>query len=140
MPTNQNSKKQTIDKEASTSPQKVQDEGTPSDSQSREKGSSPKANRPKNSRKSKPFEKNRPKHSPNEHEPRTRTTLELLKLKGKRSIVGLTAYDALLGRLVSDAGVDFILVGDSVGTTLLGHPTTILVTIQDMIHLSLIHI
>jgi 3-methyl-2-oxobutanoate hydroxymethyltransferase len=134
MPTNQNSKKQTVDKEVSTSPQKVQDDGTPSSSQSREKGSSPKANRPKNPRKSKPFEESRPKHSPQKHEPRTRTTLELLKLKGKRTIVGLTAYDALLGRLVSDAGVDFILVGDSVGTTLLGHPTTIPVTIQDMIH------
>ena len=134
MPRNQNSKKQMVDKEVSTSPQKVQDEGTPSGNKSRDKASSPKANRPKNPRKSKPFEKSRPKHSPQEHEPRTRTTLELLKLKGKRTIVGLTAYDALLGRLVSDAGVDFILVGDSVGTTLLGHPTTIPVTIQDMIH------
>ncbi len=118
----------------SSSPQKVQFEGTPSSSQSREKGSSPKSNRSKNPRKNKPFEKSRPKHSPQEHEPRTRTTLELLKLKGKRTIVGLTAYDALLGRLVSDAGVDFILVGDSVGTTMLGHSTTIPVTIQDMIH------
>lgn len=134
MPINQNSKKQTVDKEVSSSPQKVQVEGTPSSSQSREKGSSPKANRSKNPRKSKPFEKSRPKHSPQEHEPRTRTTLELLKLKGKRTIVGLTAYDALLGRLVSDAGVDFILVGDSVGTTMLGYSTTIPVTIQDMIH------
>ncbi|MEC8355472.1 MAG: 3-methyl-2-oxobutanoate hydroxymethyltransferase [Verrucomicrobiota bacterium] len=131
---NQNSKKQTVAKEVSSSPQKVQFEGTPSSSQSREKGSSPKSNRSKNPRKNKPFEKSRPKHSPQEHEPRTRTTLELLKLKGKRTIVGLTAYDALLGRLVSDAGVDFILVGDSVGTTMLGHSTTIPVTIQDMIH------
>ena len=118
----------------SSSPQKVQFEGTPSSSQSREKGSSPNSNRSKNPRKNKPFEKSRPKHSPQEHEPRTRTTLEFLKLKGKRTIVGLTAYDALLGRLVSDAGVDFILVGDSVGTTMLGHSTTIPVTIQDMIH------
>ena len=64
---------------------------------------------------------------------RTRTVLDLMQLKGKQSIVGLTAYDALLGRLVSDAGVDFILVGDSVGTTSLGFPTTIPVTIKDMI-------
>jgi 3-methyl-2-oxobutanoate hydroxymethyltransferase len=55
-------------------------------------------------------------------------------LKGKRSIVGLTAYDAIMSKLVSKAGVDFILVGDSVGTTLLGYETTIPVTIDDMVH------
>lgn len=55
-------------------------------------------------------------------------------LKGKRSIVGLTAYDAIMSKLVSKAGVDFILVGDSVGTTLLGYDTTIPVTIDDMVH------
>ncbi len=55
-------------------------------------------------------------------------------LKGKRSIVGLTAYDAIMSKLVSKAGVDFILVGDSVGTTLLGYDTTIPVTIEDMVH------
>ena len=38
-----------------------------------------------------------------------------------------------MGKLISDAGVDFILVGDSVGTTLLGHETTIPVTIEDMV-------
>ena len=65
---------------------------------------------------------------------RTKTVLDLMKLKGSQNIVGLTAYDALLGRAVSDSGVDFILVGDSVGTTLLGHKTTIPVTIGDMIH------
>jgi 3-methyl-2-oxobutanoate hydroxymethyltransferase len=54
-------------------------------------------------------------------------------LKGKRPIVGLTAYDAIMGKLVSDAGVDFILVGDSVGTTLLGYETTIPVTMEDMV-------
>ena len=55
-------------------------------------------------------------------------------LKGKRSIVGLTAYDAIMAKLISKAGVDFILVGDSVGTTLLGYDTTIPVTIDDMVH------
>ncbi len=64
----------------------------------------------------------------------TRTVLDLAQMKGRQMIVGLTAYDALLGRLVADSGVDFILVGDSVGTTLLGHATTIPVTIKDMIH------
>ena len=134
MPQNQNSKKQTVDKEVSSSPTKVINQDKLSGSQSNEKGSSTKANSPKKPRKSKAFDKSRQKNSSQDYETRTRTTIELLNLKGKRSIVGLTAYDALLGRLVSDAGVDFILVGDSVGTTLLGHPTTIPVTIQDMIH------
>jgi len=61
------------------------------------------------------------------------TVRHLADLKGKRPIVGLTAYDAIMGGLVSDAGVDFILVGDSVGTTLLGHETTIPVTMEDMV-------
>ena len=134
MPQNQNSKKQTVDKEVSSSPTKVINQDKLSGSQSNEKGSSTKANSPKKPRKSKAFDKSRQKNSSQDYETRTRTTIELLNLKGKRSIVGLTAYDALLGRLVSDSGVDFILVGDSVGTTLLGHPTTIPVTIQDMIH------
>ena len=38
-----------------------------------------------------------------------------------------------MGKLISDAGVDFILVGDSLGTTLLGYDTTIPVTIDDMV-------
>ena len=134
MPQNQNSKKQTVDKEVSSSPTKVINQDKLSGSQSNEKGPSTKANSPKKPRKSKAFDKSRQKNSSQDYETRTRTTIELLNLKGKRSIVGLTAYDALLGRLVSDSGVDFILVGDSVGTTLLGHPTTIPVTIRDMIH------
>ena len=52
----------------------------------------------------------------------------ILQLKGKRPIVGLTAYDAIMGRAVAESGVDFLLVGDSVGTTLLGYETTIPVT------------
>ena len=58
---------------------------------------------------------------------------DLATLKGKRPIVALTAYDAVMGRMVCDAGVDFILVGDSVGTTLLGHRTTIPVDMIDMV-------
>ena len=61
------------------------------------------------------------------------TVRHLAELKGKKPIVGLTAYDAIMGKLISDAEVDFILVGDSVGTTLLGHETTIPVTIEDMV-------
>jgi 3-methyl-2-oxobutanoate hydroxymethyltransferase len=61
------------------------------------------------------------------------TVRHVMELKGKRPIVGLTAYDAIMGKLISDAGVDFLLVGDSVGTTLLGFDTTIPVTMEDMV-------
>ncbi|MHA1577885.1 MAG: 3-methyl-2-oxobutanoate hydroxymethyltransferase, partial [Candidatus Thorarchaeota archaeon] len=42
-----------------------------------------------------------------------------MKKKGKK-IVMLTAYDAPTAKIVSDSGVDIILVGDSVGNSLLG--------------------
>ena len=61
------------------------------------------------------------------------TTSFIRSLKGKRPIVGLTAYDSIMASAVSRANVDFILVGDSLGTTLLGYDTTIPVTIDDMI-------
>ena len=80
----------------------------------------------------KPIHQEKKKHSfPSEIE---HTTKYIYSLKGKRSIVGLTAYDAIMSKLVSKAGVDFILVGDSVGTTLLGYETTVPVTIDDMVH------
>lgn len=58
---------------------------------------------------------------------------DITSLKGQRPIVALTAYDAVMGKFACDAGVDFILVGDSVGTTLLGHKTTIPVDMTDMV-------
>ena len=61
------------------------------------------------------------------------TTSFIRCLKGKRPIVGLTAYDTILGAAVSSSNVDFILVGDSLGTTLLGYDTTIPVTMEDML-------
>lgn len=67
------------------------------------------------------------------YDDQARNVREIANLKGKRPIVALTAYDAVMGRLVNDAGVDFILVGDSVGTTLLGYRTTIPVDITDMV-------
>ena len=62
-----------------------------------------------------------------------RNVRDLSALKGKRPIVALTAYDAVMGRLVCDAGVEFILLGDTVGTKLLGHKTTIPVNMVDMV-------
>jgi 3-methyl-2-oxobutanoate hydroxymethyltransferase len=72
-------------------------------------------------------------HAPKYYEDQARNVRDLANLKGKRPIVALTAYDSVMGRLVNDAGVDFILVGDSVGTTLLGHRTTIPVDMTDMV-------
>lgn len=68
-------------------------------------------------------------------EQRPVTIGELLRMKesGER-IVALTAYDYLLARIVDDAGVDVVLVGDSLGTVVLGHDSTIPVTLDDMVH------
>jgi len=62
------------------------------------------------------------------------TTQTLSLLKGERPIVAVTAYDATMARYADEAGVDMILVGDSVGTTQLGFPTTIPVTLDMMVH------
>ena len=62
------------------------------------------------------------------------TTLTLRKLKGQRPIVATTAYDAITARCATEAGVDLILVGDSVGNTLLGFANTIPVTLDMMVH------
>ncbi|MEJ7809249.1 MAG: 3-methyl-2-oxobutanoate hydroxymethyltransferase [Gemmatimonadaceae bacterium] len=49
-------------------------------------------------------------------------------------LVLTTAYDALFGRLVDEAGVDAILVGDSLGNVIAGHSSTLPVTLDDMIY------
>jgi 3-methyl-2-oxobutanoate hydroxymethyltransferase len=46
----------------------------------------------------------------------------------------LTAYDYPMGRLLDGLGLDFLLVGDSLGMVVLGHPDTTAVTMDDMIH------
>ncbi|MDX1622528.1 MAG: 3-methyl-2-oxobutanoate hydroxymethyltransferase [Gemmatimonadota bacterium] len=60
-------------------------------------------------------------------------TLREKKEAGER-IVFLTAYDWLLARYVSEADVDGILVGDSVGQVFAGHPTTLPVTLDDILY------
>jgi 3-methyl-2-oxobutanoate hydroxymethyltransferase len=49
-------------------------------------------------------------------------------------IVCLTAYDFLTARLLDDAGIDVILVGDSVSNVFQGNPTTLPVTLEEMIY------
>lgn len=46
----------------------------------------------------------------------------------------LTAYDYSTAKLINDAGINSILVGDSLGNVMLGYEDTISVTMEDMIH------
>ena len=64
---------------------------------------------------------------------KTTYSIRLMKKKSKK-IVMLTAYDAPTAAILSEMGVDMILVGDSVGNSLLGYESTIPVTLDDVIH------
>ena len=59
---------------------------------------------------------------------------ELLKRKGVLPISMLTAYDYHTATIVDEAGIDMILVGDSLGNVILGYENTLAVTVDDMIH------
>lgn len=59
--------------------------------------------------------------------------LALMKERGER-IVMLTAYDATMARIFDRAGVDLLLVGDSLGHVILGFDTTIPVTLDAIVH------
>jgi len=65
-----------------------------------------------------------------------RTTIQdIQKLaQDKRKLSMVTAYDAFSAKLVEAAGIDMILVGDSVGTTLQGRPDTLPVEVEDMLY------
>lgn len=63
------------------------------------------------------------------------TTLQIQERKERdEQIVMLTAYDALSASLAEQAGIDFLLVGDSLGMVVLGYDSTVPVTIEDIIH------
>lgn len=55
-------------------------------------------------------------------------------LDKKRRVTCLTAYDYPTARLLDDAGVDVLLVGDSVGMAVLGYDSTLPVTLEDILH------
>ena len=60
-----------------------------------------------------------------------------MKRKGERIVV-LTAYDYLFARYVEEAKVDLLLIGDSLGQLVLGYPSTIPVTLEEMTDASLL--
>src|SRR5581483_2982375 len=69
-------------------------------------------------------------------EPRQKITVASLKEKKHLSepITCLTAYDYASARLVDEAGIDIVLVGDSLAMTMLGYENTLSVTVDEMLH------
>jgi 3-methyl-2-oxobutanoate hydroxymethyltransferase len=65
-----------------------------------------------------------------------KVTVPMIKaMKGQgEKITMLTAYDAPFARILDEAGVDMLLVGDSVGSVVAGYPNTLPVTIEEMIY------
>ncbi len=66
----------------------------------------------------------------------SRNTIKTLqhKKETRHPIVMLTCYDASFARLAEQAGVDVLLVGDSLGMVVQGHETTVPVTLDDMVY------
>jgi 3-methyl-2-oxobutanoate hydroxymethyltransferase len=65
--------------------------------------------------------------------PVTVRDLRAFKERGERFVM-LTAYDAPTARILDEAGIPVLLVGDSVGNNILGYDTTVPVTMEDMLH------
>jgi len=63
----------------------------------------------------------------------TTKTLITMKRNGEK-IAALTAYDYLMANFVDEAGIDVVLVGDSLGNVVQGNPTTLTVTLDEMIY------
>lgn len=62
------------------------------------------------------------------------TAPDIRASKGQRKITMLTAYDYPFAKIVDEAGIDMILVGDSLGMAVLGYDDTIPVTMDEMVH------
>src|SRR5712692_1710393 len=67
--------------------------------------------------------------------PAMTTVLDVQRFKeeGQRFAV-LTAYDYLSAKILDEAGIPILLVGDSLGMVMLGYPTTLPVTMDEMVH------
>ena len=63
----------------------------------------------------------------------TTTRLKEMKKKGEK-ITMLTAYDYTMARILDEAGIDILLVGDSLGMVMLGYENTLPVTLDEMLH------
>lgn len=63
----------------------------------------------------------------------TTHVLQAMKDKGEK-IAMLTAYDYSMARIIDDAGIDIILVGDSASNVMAGHETTLPITLDQMIY------
>ena len=61
------------------------------------------------------------------------TVVTFRESKGQEKLVMLTAYDYSTARVMDMAGVDALLVGDSLGMVMLGYPDTLSVTVDDMV-------
>ena len=62
------------------------------------------------------------------------TAEKIRRMKGVQKIAALTAYDFPTTKLLDEAGIDFIHVGDTLGMVVLGYPDTTLVTMEEMEH------
>jgi len=65
---------------------------------------------------------------------KTWTTLKIRKAKGTQKLACLTAGDCAMARLLDAAGVPLVLVGDSLGMSMLGFANTLPVTMEQMLH------
>ena len=62
------------------------------------------------------------------------TTSTIKNSKGIKPLTMITAYDYAFAKIFDQAGIDMILVGDSLGNVILGYSSTLPVTMEDMIH------
>jgi 3-methyl-2-oxobutanoate hydroxymethyltransferase len=62
------------------------------------------------------------------------TTEDIRSMKGRKELAALTAYDHPMARVLDEAGIPLILVGDSLGMVVLGYADTTAVTMEDMEH------
>src|SRR3977135_2122731 len=69
----------------------------------------------------------------NEEKKITTNTLQEMKKRGEK-ISMLTAYDFSLAKILDDAGIDVLLVGDSASNVMAGHDTTLPITLDQMIY------
>ncbi|WP_260705232.1 3-methyl-2-oxobutanoate hydroxymethyltransferase [Edaphobacter flagellatus] len=75
-----------------------------------------------------------PQNPPSGTAPKITASSLLLKKQSGQPITALTAYDYSTARFIDEAGIDVILVGDSLGMTVLGYENTLPVTMEEMLH------